>query len=524
MGTADTLTTGPKLKEAEVTITRGTFFTASLIYLTLPIVIFFFGYLKIVWALLFSALTITAVVFAIKRFKQEGSKDHTDKITLKPSYFAVVIPLIIIFLFLGGVSEYSWTTIDHRVRYAILNDLINYKWPVIFDFSTQENPIVAAQLGEGKVAFAYYFVFWMVPAVVGKLFGLLAARIVLLIWSAIGLILIAIGALILYGKQSRFLFIGLVLFAGFDVFPYLYNEYISGFGATWEDWTWHFRVVGNFYQLMNVFHQSLPGWLITLLLLLCTNSKSIGLLGSLMFCYSPWAAIGVLPMCICKLIITNRRLKAKEVLKNLFTIGNLVAPVVFLVCFATFYTANSNATYDYGFIWTFYGNKFTMVIDYVAYVVFEFGLWVLLIHKKYKKDWMFYCAILTMLIIPIYKMTGPNDLLMRGSMAPLFAIGLYAVMFVTDSFNEMMEKGNKKVKPRLVVLSLLVAACTSFNFMLTSTLLTFMTYAKMEPETDIKTGIESFGNINDEQYIVMVQAQFYVYDYENNVFFKYLAK
>ena len=60
--------------------------------------------------------------------------------------------------------------------------------------------------------------------------------------------------------------------------------------------------------------------------------------------------------------------------------------------------------------------------------------------------------------------------------------------------------------------------------MLTSTLLTFMTYAKMEPETDIKTGIESFGNINDEQYIVVVQVQFYVYDYENNVFFKYLAK
>ena len=137
---------------------------------------------------------------------------------------------------------------------------------------------------------------------------------------------------------------------------------------------------------------------------------------------------------------------------------------------------------------------------------------------------MFWCAFITMLIIPIYKMSGPNDLLMRGSMAPLFAICLYAVMFVNDSFNEMMEKGNKKVKPRLIVLTLLVAAYTSFNFMLTSTLLTSMTYMKLEPEADIKTGIESFGNINDEQYIVMVQAQFYVYDYENNVFFKYLAK
>ena len=89
-----------------------------------------------------------------------------------------------------------------------------------------------------------------------------------------------------------------------------------------------------------------------------------------------------------------------------------------------------------------YGSKLTMVIDYVAYVVFEFGLWVLLIHKKYKKDWMFWCAVAVMLVIPIYKMSGPNDLLMRGSMAPLFTICLYAVMFVTDSFNEMMEKGN----------------------------------------------------------------------------------
>ena len=133
----------------------------------------------------------------------------------------------------------------------------------------------------------------MVPAIFGKLFGLLTARIVLLIWSAIGLILVTLGALILYGKQSRFLFIGIILFAGFDVFPYLFNEYVRGFGATWEDWTWHFRVVGNFYQIMNVFHQSIPGWLITILLLLCTNSKSIGLLGSLIFCYSPSSPVAL---------------------------------------------------------------------------------------------------------------------------------------------------------------------------------------------------------------------------------------
>ena len=137
---------------------------------------------------------------------------------------------------------------------------------------------------------------------------------------------------------------------------------------------------------------------------------------------------------------------------------------------------------------------------------------------------MFYASVATMLIIPFYKMTGPNDFLMRGSMAPLFAIALMSSMYVTDNFNEMLEKDNRKVKPRLVVLSFFVAAFTSLNFMLTSVLLTSMIYAKTEPAQDMTTGIVSFGDIRDEQYLEMVDVQFFVYDYEDNTFFKYLAK
>ena len=509
----------------EIKITFSNFFIAAMLYLVLPVVIFFIGYLKIVWALLFSVITVGCAVLSfldIAKKKPENALEERS-VTLKVSYFIWLIPFALFFIYLSGVGEFSWAVSDHRVRYAILNDLINYKWPVIYDFSTQHNPVVSEALGEGQVAFAYYFVFWMVPALFGKLFGFTAARIVLLLWSAIGLMLVTIGALLIYGKQSRFLFIGLMLFAGFDVFPYFYNE-LTGFGATWEDWTWHLRVVGNFYQLMNVFHQSIPGWLITIVLLLCTNSKCVGLLGSLMFCYSPWAAIGILPMCICKLVVANKNLKAKEVLKNIFSVGNTIVCVVFFICFASFYTANTNSATEYGFIWTFYSSWKTLLIDYIAFVVFEFGIWVLLIHKKYKKDWMFYAAVATMVILPVYKMTPPNDLLMRGSMAPLFTISLYAVMYVTDNFNEMMEKGNKKVKPRLIVLALLVAAYSSFNFMLTSTLFTTMIYAKLEPETDITTGIVSFGDIRDEEHIDMVKRQFYIYDYEDSFFFKYLAK
>ena len=369
MQTTNRLKTGSHPKEIKVTLSN--FFLASLIYLTLPVIIFFIGYLKPVWAVLFSALTLFVAWWSWHDMagKKEGKNPLEERsVTIRLSYLLFLIPFVLIFLYLGGVSEFSWCVGDHRVRYAILNDLIEYKWPVIYDFSTQSNPVVAETLGEGKVAFAYYFVFWMVPALAGKVFGMLTARIVLLLWSAFGLCLVAAGAMLLYGKESKFLFVALMLFAGFDVFPYVYHQF-SGFNSSWEDWTLHFRVVGNFYQIMNVFHQSIPGWLITIMLLLCARSRCVGLLGSLMFCYSPWAAIGILPMCIVKLFTANKGLKAKEVLKNLFTFGNLIAPVLFFVCFATFYTANSNATYDYGFIWNFYDTWTALIADYIAYIV-----------------------------------------------------------------------------------------------------------------------------------------------------------
>lgn len=510
----------------EIKITQSNFFLAALIYLTVPVIIFFFGYLKPVWAVLFSLLTAFACWWTWHDMAaKKAEKPLTERsVTVKTSYFVFLIPAVLLVIYLSGVGEFSWCVGDHRVRYAILYDLINYKWPVIYDFSTQSNPAVAQSLGQGKVAFAYYFVFWMVPALVGKVFGLMAARIAIFIWSAIGLVLVAIGAMLLYGKQSRFIFVALMLFAGFDIFPYYYRLW-TGFNPTWEDWTWHLRVMGNFYQIMNVFHQSIPGWLVTVLLLLCVKSNCVGLLGSLMFCYSPWAAIGILPMCVVKLFEANRGLKAKEVVKNIFSFGNVLAPVVFFICFAPFYTANSNATAaDNGFIWNFYSKWSDLLFDYLCYVVFEFGIWSVIIRKKYRKDWMFYGAIATMLIIPIYKMTVPNDLLMRGSMAPLFAISLYAVMFVTDAFNEMMAKGNKALKPRITVLTLLLSAYTTFNFLLTTVLFTAMIYAKIEPAQDITTGIVSFGNVADEQYLDMVRDQFYVYDYKNKIFFKYLAK
>ena len=530
-----------------LSISVRSFYLAALAYLTLPVVIFFFGYLKIWWAVLFSAGLIGAVYLTMRSMKKDpvSLKESDRSIVIDPSFLIFVILLIPLLLYLGGVSEFGSCSADHRVRYAILNDLVEYKWPVIYDFSTQQNPTVAASLGSGTAAFAYYFVFWMIPALFGKLFGLMVARIVLFIWTGIGLFLISLGASLLYKRSSKVLFFCLIIFAGFDVIPYAFNR-ITGTGTTWEGWTDHLYIHSNFFQIMNVFNQSIPGWMITTLLLLAPNGQSIGLLGGLMFCYSPWATIGILPMCVCKLIISSRKtdadnsedtngktngsdgkaLSLKPLLKTLFTPQNIIPPIICLVLFGSLYTANPNATGADGFIWKFY-TPLHLLKDYLMFVLFDFVFWFMLIIRKHKKDPMLWTAFITLLILPVYKISIANDFLMRGSMAPMFMIGLYVVMFVTDNFEMCREKNlplKKAIAGRLVLILMVIAAYTPGNYLLYSALTSYplhLTDASYVAEKDL---IGSFGNIKYASELQTVKDQFFVYDYEDSVFFKYFAK
>ena len=147
-----------------LTIGMSTFFLLSVLYLTLPVVIFFIGYLKPLWAVLFTVIMSAGGVMAVRGVNKgtDGSLRAADekKLELKLSHLITVVIMILLVLYWGGVSEFGCCSADHRVRYAILNDLVHYKWPVVYDFSTQQNPAVAERLGDGQAAFAYYFVFW----------------------------------------------------------------------------------------------------------------------------------------------------------------------------------------------------------------------------------------------------------------------------------------------------------------------------------------------------------------------------
>ena len=186
-----------------VTVKYNVFFATALCYLMLPVLMFFIFFLKLGWAILFSGALVAAFYFCLKNQKKSDYTllaDRSNEVKISPFLLVFMGIFAVGWAYISGIGEFAWATADHTVRAAVLNDLVNYKWPVVYDMSTQMNPVVAANLPEGKAMFAYYFTFWMVPAGVGKMFGIVAARVALVIWSAIGLYLTMLGLCIIQKK------------------------------------------------------------------------------------------------------------------------------------------------------------------------------------------------------------------------------------------------------------------------------------------------------------------------------------
>lgn len=516
----------------KVRVRYDVFYAISLVYLALPVLIFFAFFLKLAWAIPFCVALVGALFLAIKDQRQSYSENQIALHSRENSTeirLSVLIALGIISLFwayICGIAEFAWGTADHTVRAAVLNDLVNYKWPVIYDMATQQNPLVSSSLPEGKATFAYYFTFWMVPAGVGKILGLLAARVCLVLWSALGLFLTMFGLCIYQKKASLVAPLFFMAFGGLDIIPYIVQSEYLHIPTTWEGWNYELWVHGNFYQTMNTFHQCIPGWLITLLLVDSRNNRHIGTVGALMFCYSPWATIGVLPIAIYELLAGKFKTNEKKLnVKNIFSVGNLLMPVIILAVFALFYTSNDNATAIKGFIWTFFDSSRLLIMVYLGYVVVEFGVWTLLVLKDNKKNPLFWVALITLLIFPIYKMSEANDLLMRGTLAPMMVIFMLSLNKLDAVIERFKGRGkNNDFKALGVFAVVFVMAMTPVFFLTTEIGATREIITGKDTGIQNKDKIVSFGNIVDEEYTEVTERQFYVFEYEDKPFYKLFGK
>ena len=530
--TSKTKRTGPKERSSKesksITIPYPWLYASIVLFLTIPLFMFFLGYLKLQVSIPLTLIFAGIVLYCVSDCMNgpDGNKNWgSDKdLKIPLSYLIGFAVTALAVSFVSGAGEYIYTLQDHEYRRAILRDLINYDWPVIYNYNTQTNPEVIKIFGmaSGQRAFSYYFIYWMPAALAGKAFGFNVGNFVLYLWNSIGIFLCLLSTSAVIKKVTAWVPFIFVFFSGLDIIPNLVYELTH-----YSDWRWFegfvtsMSYVSNFRELASVFNQMVPCFLVVAILLMSNNTRSMGLTAGILFCYSPWAVFGILPMVAAFLFGKNLRAsKISKTLYNTFSPANIASAVLILTIFGSYYMTNSGAVGYKGFAWEYFSNPGWFILAYIVFILIEVIPFALILYKREKYNPVFIAAFATLLILPFYRVSEMNDFTMRGSMPALF----FFCILLCGVVPEVMDQKNTPTTKK--------GWLKSAAIMLTVILMTFPTLlnlfvifgSMLQGDKGNEENIGSLGNINQAEYAEVIQEQFFAEGYEGSFFYRYFAK
>ena len=506
----------------------------SALYLVLPIVIFLIFWVRPLIAVPVGILFLAfAVVLSddasgtVGPWTKSGDKNGGKKWQWV-LYWLILAGLVCLWVYFSGIGSFSYQNWDHYMRNAIYRDLCGQPWPVCYDLS-KESAIVCHYIGTDKVAFVYYFAFWLVPAGLTKLLhaGESTANLLVYFWSVLGLLLILANVhralLVRLGGSpaGRFpwkrallvpaVFIG---FSGLDLIGFLIFRGVPALGQHLEWWAGYFQYSANTTLLYWVFNQAIPLWLLVSMLLLCrTNRKAVGLC-SLLFAYSPFATFGIIPLAAYA-ALKQYGLK-KSLLKRFLsalTVWNIGIPLSMLAVFGSFYMMNAGSVSDHAFIWQLGYIPGKLILHLGLFLILEMGLYAVFLAKRMKRFDYLAASVILLVLIPLYHMTPSNDFAMRASLPALFLL-----MFCILRY--LLEPGKAWQKTALIVL-LVIGLATPFQEVTRSVIGT----TTQTKEAYLQESIYSFAAIRSEDMdqIEMCDVQFFAHNYENSAFYRYIG-
>lgn len=475
-------------------------------YIILPIMIFAYGWLKLPIALL--CCGIMGGFF----WKLHHSFTYKKMINAETKAFWIgIIFISAIWVYFSGIGSFVYQNSDYWVRNPIFGDLSNYSWPIVYDLSV-ESDVVKSICGDGTVAFSYYFCWWLPVAAVSKIFGLgyTARNILLYFWAVLGIIEIIYLLCRKLSKCSWIIPVIMVLFSGLDVVPYLICNNVLPVTSHIEWWANYFQYSSNTTQLFWVFNQSIPIWLIIALLLQLDEGKYVAGLLSLAFAYSPWATFGMVPIAIVGSFRNNGNKK------QVFNTLNILVPLVMLLVFGSFYMNGNGSKGTVGFIFTLHPDETRRILfTYLLFLFLEFGVYFLIIHIRAKKYDFYWVTLIELILFPLFIIRDGN-FIMRGGIPALFLTMYYVIRYLLEYYSN----SDAKIRNWILVVVLCVGCftpVTEFNRTILKT---------MSSDDLLQEQIGSFGNMMTENKseIATVKNQFFIYDYGESFFFKYLAK
>jgi len=463
----------------------------SIIYLVIPYLIFAFGWLKLPIAIILSALLVFSVYLYSKKL-DNNENYFEDKKNLK--FFLISLSILLIWCLFSGMGGFGYqNNPDWEKNNAIFHDLFLNRWPIFYE----------------NYSLIYYMGFYLPIGLIMKLFGWNAGYLFTFVWGFLGLSLMIYWIKRLCGSFSYMVVLLFIFFSGMDVmglilkhvaFPQI--EFMIPAKLHIEWWAGFFQFSSHSTSLFWVPQYAIQGWLLTALIMHnIENRKSSA---NLLFLWAlcsfgvPLVFLTITTIILAGIYITKA--------KNIFNVQNFVAAPAIVLLITLYF--NSKAFKDPFMLTLGYLFNPFFIFGYVLFILLEFLLFAVIIHRYYDKNPLWNITMLSMILLPLIRVGGANELNMRGSLCYLFILFIFIARALFSENNTFVLP---KWRKRLLITLLCIGAVTPLLEISRSIIL----YTAGVPELSKQPGVmDLYYYRNNNQYLGK----------KDSAFFKYFAK
>ena len=391
---------------------------ASVAFLALPWTIFLASWVRPAWAFVF-LLVLSGALWQYVVYQRSnpsplstGIVATNDGITTRTIVFIVVIAVVWVSLSgAGGIGFQNQP--DWNNKSVLMSDLMRREWPVSYD---------------DHLILNYYFALYLPASVVGRLAGWNAAELFLYLEVLVGAVL---SLTWLYSFAGEFGMLAVALFIGFgglDLVGYmLVNRRAPQMGVGIEWWSSEFQFSGTTTLLFWVPQHSLPAWIATSLMLdegaRFRRVAYAGLFAALSLLWSPFVALGLLPIGIAMLFVADR--------ETIPSFANFVfLPAMAALAYVFYAPHKSGGHFDSAssfWIAQFSAMSLARMAVFYALEIGIYALFVAVSWKSLERHWHTFAIIIGIalpicLLIP--ERVGHGGFMMRSSIPSLFLLFL----------------------------------------------------------------------------------------------------
>lgn len=489
-------------------------------YLAAPIVVFLLFYIRPIIGV--PVLLCMAIAYTCSLNKMRKCTELTDgRLSISIGMLLVVGVALLVWALLSGQAGLWYQSTDWDARNAIFRDLITHEWPVIYQSK--------------DTALSYYIGHWMVAAAIGHallpLFGLTVtwriARVALLVWTWLGLMIVALLTMRYIRASSKktqmLTVLFLIFFSGMDIVGAAIRLQIpTVFSADvlHLEWWNPFQFSSMSTCLFWAFNQAVAPWVATILFLQERDASNYILLLSGALICGPFPALGLAFLMLFQFVgdlvaCYFESEKGKRVpaiagtLKEAFSLQNVLIAVSVLVVLILYFLTNGAVTGGVsGSATTSEAPQISMELALQLFIL-DAGIYLMFICREKRRSPVFYGVVALLLICPFVRVGAGQDFTMRVSIPAIFALMVFCLQMVANQEGD----GSSGYRFR----RWLLAACLILGMATPLTEIYRGYYHVMTPgHRTIADWTVSFENTDPA-------INFESFDYKNTFFYKYVA-